>query len=210
MRRVGSPPCRKKSIAKKPIQQPRNSDGLHGKRQKQRKRLTNIGCWNIQGLNTKDDQVFRELHTYDIDIAVLSETKKKGQGNSYKDEYICFWSGVEKSKRAKAGVAIAIKKVMEKFIMDWNPVDERIITVDMKIKGREIKIFGIYAPTDDSDTNTKDKFFDKLSEELDKTKNRQEIVLIGDLNGRVGKALDSKIIGQHGEEVVPADGISSL
>ncbi|CAH1964100.1 unnamed protein product [Acanthoscelides obtectus] len=38
-----------------------------------------------------DDQVFRELHTYDIDIAVLSETKKKGQGNSYKDEAMDSW-----------------------------------------------------------------------------------------------------------------------
>ena len=95
---------------------------------------------------------------------------------------------------------------MEKDITNWNPVDERIITVDMLIKGRDIKIFGIYAPTDDSDTNTKDTFFDKLSEELNKIKNKQEIILLGDLNGRVGRALDSKIIGRHGEDVVNDNG----
>ncbi|XP_039274981.1 uncharacterized protein LOC120349093 [Nilaparvata lugens] len=142
-----------------------------------------------------------------MDIAVLSETKKKGQGNSFKDGYIYFWSGVDKSARAKAGVAMAVRKNMEKNITDWNPVDERIITVDMIIRGREVKIFGIYAPTDDSDANTKDAFFDKLSEELIKTKSRQEIILLGDFNGRVGQKIDSGIIGRHGEDVVNDNGM---
>jgi len=186
---------------------PRKSDGSNRRRHKQNKRLTNIGCWNIQGLNTKEEEVFKELHRYNINIAVLSETKKKGQGNNYKNEYLYFWSGVEKSKRAKAGVAIAIKKNLEKTITDWSPIDERIITVDLLIKGRSIKIFGIYAPTDDSDMNTKDKFFDKLSEEINKTKSRQEIILLGDLNGRVGRALNNKIIGQHGEDVINDNGM---
>lgn len=166
----------------------------------------NIGCWNIQGLSTKEKPVFKELHAYRIDIAVLSETKKKGQGNSYTDEYIYFWSGVSKDKRAKADVIVAINKKIETKITNWNPIDERILTVDLRIKGRDIKIFGIYAPTDDSDLNTKKDFFDKLSEELNKTKTKQEVLILGDMKGRVGKSLDSKVIGRHGEDVVNDNG----
>lgn len=192
-------------FAKNPKAQPRIQDGLNGLRRKQRKRYTNIGCWNIQGISSKEVQVFRELHSYNIDIAVLTETKKKGQGNKYIDDYIYFWSGVEKTKRAKSGVIIAIKKKLETSITSWNPVNDRILTVDLKVKGRKVRILGIYAPTDDSDMTTKDEFFDKLSEEIDNSKN-QEIILLGDYNGRVGKALDSKIIGQHGEDVVNNNG----
>lgn len=95
---------------------------------------------------------------------------------------------------------------MEKKIVGWNPINERIMSIDLKINGRDIRIFGIYAPTDDSDTNTKENFFEKLTEELMTTKNNVEIIILGDLNGRVGKALDSKIIGRHGEDVVNDNG----
>ncbi|KAL3268010.1 hypothetical protein HHI36_007143, partial [Cryptolaemus montrouzieri] len=50
---------------------------IQRKTTKAEKGLTNIGCWNVQVLNTKEQQVFRELMTYNIDIAVLSETKKR-------------------------------------------------------------------------------------------------------------------------------------
>lgn len=53
---------------KKMLNIPRNSHGLKEKRQKLRKRLTKVGCWRIQYLNSEDD-VFRKLSTCDIDIS---------------------------------------------------------------------------------------------------------------------------------------------
>lgn len=55
-------------------------------------------------MSTKEEHVFRNLSAYDIDIAVLRE-KLKLKRNRYKNEYLYFWSCVEKSMRAKPGVA---------------------------------------------------------------------------------------------------------
>lgn len=86
-----------------------------------------------------------------------------------------------------------IKKRILKNITDWNPVDERIITVDIKLQGRDLRIIGVYALTDNSDMATQDVFFDELSEQLSKIKSNQ---------GKVDKALDSKVIGRDRENVI--------
>ena len=56
-----------------------------------------------------------------MDVVVLSETKnktkkKKGNGNEMRGNYIHFSSGVDKSKKAKAGVSIAVHKKLKNKI----------------------------------------------------------------------------------------------
>ena len=65
----------------------------------------NIGTWNVQGIFNKMDDVISSLAQQQVDIAFLSETKRKGQGNENRNNYVHFWSGVNKGKRAKAGVS---------------------------------------------------------------------------------------------------------
>lgn len=50
-----------------------------------------------------------------IDICVLSETKKKGRGTETAGEYIHMCSGVSKDARAKRGVSVAIHKKSKKI-----------------------------------------------------------------------------------------------
>lgn len=66
----------------------------------------NYGCWNIQGIRTKETEAFKELETHDIDMAVLSETKKKNSGNEIKRNYGYFYSGVQEDKRTKTNRSI--------------------------------------------------------------------------------------------------------
>ncbi|KAK4883377.1 hypothetical protein RN001_006696 [Aquatica leii] len=40
-----------------------------------------LATWNVQGLRTKQNEVFNELEQNKIDLCVLTETKKKGKGN---------------------------------------------------------------------------------------------------------------------------------
>ncbi|KAK4873279.1 hypothetical protein RN001_015308 [Aquatica leii] len=39
-----------------------------------------FGTWNVQGIATKKNEVFKELVRFNLDIIALSETKKKGKG----------------------------------------------------------------------------------------------------------------------------------
>ena len=51
------------------------------RRTKQRKRTTIFGTWNVQGISRKVNEVASELKHLKVDIAILTETKKKGKGS---------------------------------------------------------------------------------------------------------------------------------
>lgn len=70
----------------------------------------NLATWNVRGLNKKDEELVEELKKRQIDIAVISETKKKGRGSTEMGDYHMIYSGVEKTERAKSGIAILIKQ----------------------------------------------------------------------------------------------------
>lgn len=53
--------------------------GYHGQRQKRRKRTTNFGTWNTQGISGKTNEIAVDLEKHNIGIVNLTETKKKGQ-----------------------------------------------------------------------------------------------------------------------------------
>lgn len=69
-----------------------------------------LATWNVQGIRTKQQEVFSEINKMKIDICVLTETKKKGKGTETVEEYIHIFSGVSKKTRAKRGVSVAIHK----------------------------------------------------------------------------------------------------
>lgn len=80
----------------------------------ERKWNMNIDTWNVQGRNAKIYEVMDQLKKYNIQIAALTEMKMKGKVNNELDNYILFYSGVEKHIRAKAGVGIAVHKKLKK------------------------------------------------------------------------------------------------
>lgn len=76
------------TISAKNSKKPRISTGSNSQRTWRRKRYLSLGSWNIQGIRTRDTEVFKELSTFNIDIAILGETKKKGEGNGKKGDYV--------------------------------------------------------------------------------------------------------------------------
>ena len=111
---------KKNTFAKNPAKMPWNLDCGSGNRQRQWKRLLRIGTWNVQGISTKRIEVFRELERLKIDIAALTETKRKGNGIEEERNYIQIYSGVNKDQRAKCGVSLLIKKKYKKCIKNVN------------------------------------------------------------------------------------------
>lgn len=170
----------------------------------------NIGTWNIQGLNTKKQEVFQIIEEYNMDIIALSETKKKGSGCEEIGKYIHIYSGVSRDKRAKRGVSIAIRKDLKRNIKSWESINENIIRVDIKMKGYDTTIIGVYAPTENANANEKEEFRDALTTVLEKISNRRECIVIGDLNARTGSQQGSKVVGPFGEREVNENGEALL
>lgn len=185
---------------------PRKSDGTKRKRHLAMKRTLRIGTWNIQGIANKYVEIEEEISKQNIDIIALSETKKKGQGNEKLKKYIHLWSGVEKHERAKAGVSLLVKADLEKFIKEYSFISERIVTITLNLFGTETIVIGIYAPNDDATQQIKDQFYWCLSQELNRIKGHQDIIIAGDFNARVGSREQDEVVGKYGENTINGSG----
>ena len=136
-----------------------------------------------------------------------TETKKKGTGSENLGYYDHFYSGVAKEKRAQEKrVSILIRKNLRRFITNWEAVNERIIKMNLTIYGYRITILGIYAITEDALIELKDRFFEQLHQVISTIGSSREIILLGDLNSRVGKQEQSKVVGKHGENILNENG----
>lgn len=166
----------------------------------------NYGTWNVRGINTKTTDVIKTITNANMDVIVITETKRKGNGVEEVGDYINIFSGVPKSERAGKGVSIFLRKSYKKTITSYEIINERIATVNMNVLGRKITVIGAYAPTNDDTQTSKDQFFDRLQDEIYKMGNDREIILLGDLNARTGNTTNSKIVGKYGEEVVNDNG----
>ncbi|XP_044757727.1 craniofacial development protein 2-like [Coccinella septempunctata] len=146
------------------------------------------------------NEVIAEIKTLKLDIAVITETKKKGQGSESMGYYDHFYSGVPKDRRAQQGISILIRRNLRKYIQSWEAISERIIKMNLTIYGHRTTIIEVYGVNDDSLVSTKDKFFEDLKNEIMKVGKSREIIILGDLNSRVGKNRNSQIVGPYGED----------
>lgn len=165
-----------------------------------------FGTWNAQGMNNKIIEILTEIKKQRVNIAVITETKKKGKGSEKCGEYLHFWSGVDKDQHAKSGVSILIEKSQKRYIKEYTYVSERIITVTTILYGIETIIIGVYAPTDDATQQVKERFYEQLSHVVNRVKSHQEIIVAGDLNARVGSRKNDEVVGEYGEDVVNGSG----
>ena len=81
------------------------------------------------------------------------------------ESYISIWSGMK--KRLSAGVGFLIKKCKEITIEDPDKADERILGLNIKLKGFKLRYVNAYSPTNwDGSDFKKDLFYQKLKKSL--------------------------------------------
>lgn len=136
-----------------------------------RQRTTNndilrIACWNIGSWRNKDQEIVTELKEHKIDICGISETRKKGRGSVLNGDYLLTYSGVEKHRRAFAGVGILIHKKYIDHITDTKYIDERIVTVKLTFKNTTLNIISVYAPDISKTKLEKEVFYENLQDHM--------------------------------------------
>ncbi|VDP46336.1 unnamed protein product [Schistosoma margrebowiei] len=98
-----------------------------------------------------------------------------------------------------SGVALMLSKVARNALLGQESYGSRIIRALFKIKkeGITMKIIQCYAPTNDSNDDIKDQFYERLQSIIEKCQRNHPTILMGDLNARVG-------IGDTGYEDIMA------
>ncbi|VDP25709.1 unnamed protein product [Schistosoma curassoni] len=99
-------------------------------------------------------------------------------------------------------VALMLSKVARNALVGWESHGSRNIKVSFKTKkeGITMNIIQCYAPTNDSNDDTKDQFYERLQLIIEKCLTKDLTILMEDLNAKV--EIDNTgyedIMGRHG------------
>ncbi|VDP44391.1 unnamed protein product [Schistosoma curassoni] len=114
-----------------------------------------------------------------------------------------LYSGHEEEKAPHTqGVALMLSKVARNALEGWGSHGSRTTKASFKTKkeGITMNIIQCYAPTNDSNNNIKDHFYERLQSIIEKCPRKHFTILMGDLNTKVG--IDNTgyedIMGRHG------------
>ena len=131
--------------------------------------------------------VEKEMERCSVEILGLAEHWWIGQGKfTTLEGSMVLYSGRDCGKR-RGGVGFIIHKHITKYVLGYNPVNDRIITIRLKGKPLNITIVQIYAPTADSTEEEIEAFYATLQDTLDNISKKDIIMVAGDWNAKIGK-----------------------
>ena len=87
----------------------------------------------------------------------------------------------------RGGAAVIVTRKVEKTLLEWKPVNDRLMKVRFNSNFAKLTIITCYSPTEEAEEEENDEFYEQLEEEIRTTVTRHDVMMIGDLNARVGE-----------------------
>uniref|UniRef100_A0A8C9VZX0 Endonuclease/exonuclease/phosphatase domain-containing protein n=1 Tax=Scleropages formosus TaxID=113540 RepID=A0A8C9VZX0_SCLFO len=160
------------------------------------KDMVKLGTWNVQSMNLgKLDMVKSEMDKVGVDILGISELKWTGQGHFQSDEHWVCYSGHETPR--KNGVAVIVNKRLAKAVLKYT-ITDKLISIRFQGVPINMTIMQVYAPTSDANEEEIDVFYDQLQNEIEQTSKEDLLIIMGDLNAKVGKGNEGSVFGKYG------------
>lgn len=146
-----------------------------------------IGTWNVNGLlqTGKLSIVEREMSEHRISVLGICETHLRGQGH-FKTAAgsTLYFSGQTDSSRN--GVGVLRPADLNRYVLGYNPVSDRIISLKLNTTPCIMNIIVIYAPTAQASDEIIQNFYGILQRLLEELPRREITMIIGDWNAKVG------------------------
>ena len=159
-----------------------------------------MGCMNVRGCSTIESKRWEigELFiSRRMDVLALNETKMKGKGEVDFGRMKGRVSGVM-GGRAREGVAILLSEWLLKLVVEWKEVSSRLMWVRIRL-GRECWAFvSAYGPGSEIKEEQRNEFWSELADCVDGLSRRNYVVVLGDLNARVGNEEIEGVLGRYG------------
>ena len=126
------------------------------------------------------------------------------------DLSLCRWTGCGKritntgetivysgrnDEKHHGGVAIVMNRNVTKAMLEYEPVNKRIIRARFQAKLGKLTIIQCYAPTNEADDEEKTDFYLALQSEIEKVPKHDVTIVMGDLNTKVG---NERVMGKYG------------
>jgi len=102
----------------------------------------------------------------------------QGEGIIDKKDFSLFYSG-PKERTGRYGTGFIINAKIRKSFISFEPLSDRLCKMRSRGKFRNITVTSAYAPTENSPDAIKDKCYDQLSQEYEKTHKYDILILLG-------------------------------
>ena len=95
-----------------------------------------------------------------------------------------------------------------KALMEWEPVNARLIVARFYGTSTNISIIQGYAPTNDTEPEEKAELYDTLQSTIDKIPMKDLVIIMRDFNAKIGSDNTGReqVMGRHGEGEINANG----
>lgn len=147
-----------------------------------------IGYFNVRTVyqTIKTTQFCWKMKMYDLDILGISESRWLDKGRSYlsNDNTGVIFSG-RNDEHYSEGVAIMITSKVERLLLNWEPINERIINAQFNTRYFKLTIVQCVAPTNDGTDANKGCFYDSLLDIINKTPRHDIVVVMGDFSAKL-------------------------
>ena len=140
------------------------------------------------------------MDNYNISLLAISETRWTGSGiRQLASKHHIAYSG-RLDNHHDRGVAILMTDQIRKSLIEWKPINDRLLTARFYSTYTKLSIIACYAPTEVAEDDDKNIFYDKLQEAIESTPRHDILIILGDLNAKVGKENIGKetTMGTHG------------
>ena len=119
-----------------------------------------FGFWNVRTMFEagKLAQITKEMRRYNLNILGISDARWTDSGSIKTNTgETVLYSGRD-DDRHHEGVAIILQKGIEKSLIEWKPISNRIITARFKGQHNNLTVIQSYSPTNDAKEEEKDLF----------------------------------------------------
>ena len=112
-------------------------------------------------------QVTAEMRRYNLHVSGVSESRWIGTGRlkTVSGETVLY-SGWDDELHHE-GVAIILKKGADRSLLEWKPINSRLIKAGLKGRQNNLTLIQCYAPINDSEDHLKDSFYLRLQAEIE-------------------------------------------
>ena len=127
--------------------------------------------------------VATEINRYKMILAGLTEARIPGSDNRCVKGFTLLHSS---NTGRTADVALLLHRSIQHSLVFWTPVSDRLFQTRLTHQHAKLTVIVAYAPTEDSDNDVKDNFYNQLQSAVLSTPPHDQLVVLGDLNAVSG------------------------